>query len=277
MDALLFGTGGVPLSAATKTSLGGIQRIQELGLTCMELEFVQGVKMTETSAVDVGKIAKGKKIVLSAHAPYYINLNSGAPERIEASKKHILQTARVAAAAGAISIVFHPAFYMNMPPEAVYETVKKNLSDVMEVLKRERISLWVRPEVTGKASQFGSLEELIRLSNEVEGVLPCIDFAHLHARFGKTNTYYEFIGILEQVRKAFGRRAIENMHIHVSGISYTKQGERAHLDLRQSDFNYSDFIRALADKEVRGIVICESPNREDDALLLQETYRKMAS
>jgi deoxyribonuclease-4 len=64
------------------------------------------------------------------------------------------------------------------------------------------------------------------------------------------------------------------MHIHVSGIKYGKHGESKHLNMAEADFNYKDFIRALVDNKVKGMVICESPNLEEDALLLQQTYRE---
>jgi len=50
MAGLLFGTAGIPRSARAKTTIDGIERIAELGLGCMELEFVQGVKMGEAGA-----------------------------------------------------------------------------------------------------------------------------------------------------------------------------------------------------------------------------------
>jgi len=49
-------------------------------------------------------------------------------------------------------------------------------------------------------------------------------------------------------------------------------GEIKHLPLKESDLKYVELLRALRDKGVAGMVICESPNLEDDALLLKETY-----
>ncbi|GAH34348.1 unnamed protein product, partial [marine sediment metagenome] len=42
---LLFGTAGVPLSASPSSTLAGIGKIAQLGLECLEIEFVKGVKM----------------------------------------------------------------------------------------------------------------------------------------------------------------------------------------------------------------------------------------
>jgi len=275
MGELLFGPAGVPLSAKARSTEAGIERVAELGLGCMELEFVQGVKMGKETALAVGETAKRLGIALSAHGPYFINLNAAEPDKVRASQERILQTARIAALCGARSIVFHAAFYLNDPPERVYEQVKSQLQWITKQLRAEGNKVWVRPEVTGKGTQFGTLEEVLRLSAEIEGVAPCIDFAHWHARTGEYNSYDGFVSILKQVEEVLGRQALEDMHIHVSGIAYTRSGESRHLNLQNSDFNYKEFIKALCDFRVKGLVISESPNLEEDALLLQETYRSV--
>ena len=101
---------------------------------------------------------------------------------------------------------------------------------------------------------------------------PCVDFAHWHARTGASNSYAEFVSMLETVEKRLGRPALDDMHIHVSGINYGAKGELNHLDMPDSDFNYREFLRALKDYKVKGLLICESPNLEGDAQLLQNTY-----
>lgn len=134
----------------------------------------------------------------------------------------------------------------------------------------------ISPEVTGKGSQFGTLEELLQLSSEIEGVALCIDFSHWHARTGKANSYQDFSAILDQVEKRLGRRGLDNMHIHVSGIAYGSKGEIKHLMLQDSDFRYVELLKALKERRAKGVVICESvPYLEQDALLLQETYRRL--
>jgi deoxyribonuclease-4 len=272
MKELLFGTAGVPHSSRQRSTIGGIERISELGLGCMEIEFVQGVKMGEAAARQVGETAIRTGVRLSAHAPYFINLNSQEIEKIRASQSRILQTARIASLCNAESVVFHPAFYMGQPAETVYGTVKGYLGEVLSQLERENISISIRPEVTGKGSQFGTIEELLNLSAELKGVAPCLDFSHWHARTGKFNSYPEFEAILLQLRQRLGDEALENMHIHVSGISYNKKGERNHLDLEESDLQYKELLRAMKDYGVKGLLICESPNLEEDALMLQATY-----
>jgi deoxyribonuclease-4 len=275
MDKLLFGTGGTPHSAKTASAIDGIRRIRELGLGCMELEFVYGVRMAEISARLVAEAARSLGVKLSAHGPYYINLNAREPEKVAASQERILQTARIGNLCGAQSIAFHAAFYLGDPPEKTYQTAKERLAEVMNQLKKENNRIWVRPEVMGKASQFGTISEIIRLCRELDGVGICLDFAHWHARVGRANSYPEFVAILEQIKKGLGDEAIANMHIHVSGIAYGQRGEQKHLDLKDSDLNYTELLQALKDYGARGLVICESPSLEADALLLQKTYQTL--
>jgi len=273
---LLFGTGGVPVSAKSRSTEAGIERIAELGLDCMEVEFVQGVRMSPEVAVSVEELAAKKNVALTAHGPYFINLNAVEPQKVHMSKERILQTARIAALFGARSITFHAAFYLKNTPAETYAKVKRHLQEVVNTLRKEGNKVTISPEVTGKPSQFGTLEEILQLSGEIEGVAPCIDFSHWHARTGKANSYQEFLDILDQVEKKLGRRGLDNMHIHVSGIAYGKKGEIKHLMLPDSDFQYAELLKALKKRKAKGVVICESvPYLEQDALLLQQTYREI--
>ncbi len=272
MTGLLFGTGGVPHSASKDTTVSGIERIAELGLGCMEMEFVMGVKMGEDEARLVAKTANEKDIKLSVHAPYFINLNAREPEKVKASQERLLKSTRVAALCGARSVVVHTAFYLGDPVEEAYIKVKNNIAEVLSRLQQENNNVLIRPEVMGKQTQFGTIEEIIDLCKELDGLAPCIDFAHWHARTGVNNSYPEFMSVLRQIEEGLGRAALDDIHIHFSGIKYGAKGELKHLIVKDSDFNYIELLRALKEYQVKGLLICESPNLEEDALLLQETY-----
>ncbi|WP_135610672.1 TIM barrel protein [Methanococcoides sp. AM1] len=274
MKKLLFGTAGTPLSAKKGGSIEGIQRVRELGLGCMELEFVRGVRMKEAMAERVRATAEEEAVALSVHAPYYINLNSAEDEKIDASIERIYQSARIGALCGASSIVFHPAYYHKQDSEEVFERVIGLLGGLASRLEDEGIKAVLRPETTGKPTQFGDLEETLMMASAIEGVMPCIDFSHLHARSsGEFNTLEEFRDVLGKVEKYLGKEGLEDMHCHVSGIAYGDKGEKNHLALRESDYNYTDLMAAFREFGVKGLVICESPNLEEDALLLQDTFR----
>jgi len=246
-----------------------------LGLDCLEIEFVKGVYLNEAQAKAIAGIAKNNSVRISVHAPYYLNFNAHEPAKLHASQGILLKAARIAALCSAKNVVFHPGFYLGDSPEKAGAMVLETLAVVSQKLQEESIDITLRPESSGKPSQFGDLDELFALSLSLTNVAPCIDFAHLHARSGKNNSYDEFRGLLNSLRKNLGEDALSNMHIHVSGIEYSKSGERKHLPLRSSDFKYEDLLRALKDYNISGSVICESPNREEDALLLKESYQKI--
>jgi deoxyribonuclease-4 len=269
---LLFGTAGIPHCAPKPTSVAGVATIRALGLDAMEVQFVQRVSMGDETASQVRRAARDAGVRLSVHAPYYINLNSKDPEKRSASRERLLKAASVGAACGARDVVFHAAFYHDDAPQSVYRRVRSQLQRILQQLRAEGLDICLRPETMGRSSQFGSLEEVLRLSAELDGVRPCIDFGHLHARSGAFNTYSEFASVLSQVRQALGRGALKSMHMHVAGIAYGHAGERKHLVLADSDLRYHELLQACADWGVRGTMICESPNLEDDALLLKRSF-----
>ncbi len=272
---LLFGTGGIPRSTKGTSSISGIKRIRELGLDCMELEFVQGVRMGEKGAKNVLETAKKEEVVLSVHAPYYINLNSYEEEKLKASLERIYQAARIGSLCGAESVVLHAGFYQQSHKRDAFESISKALKELTGQLRNEGIPAVLRPETMGKRTQFGTLEEVLALSAEIEGVLPCLDFCHLHAREGKENSYLEFTEILSRVEESLGKEGLSNMHIHVAGVEYGTNGEKKHLNLKESDLNYPELMKALKEFKARGRVILESPVLEQDALMLRKLYMEL--
>jgi len=272
-DRILFGTAGVPNSTEKKNSpVEGVVKVHQIGLDCMQLEFAHGVRMKEEMSSALRKISYELKIPLTSHGPYYINLNAREQDKIDSSVERIIQTAKISDLCGAESMTFHAAFYMKDSPFDVFDLVEKSMTVIEERLSRLDIDIELRPELTGKTSQFGSLEELISLSKSVKSVKPCIDFSHLYARTCEINSYSEFVDVLKKLNMELGDDAISNMHIHISGISSNSKGDLKHLNLVQSSFNWKDLLKALKDLNCRGYMICNSPNLEKDALMLKEHY-----
>lgn len=275
MKQLLFGTAGIPTSTERRDTINGIKQVRALGLDAMELEFVQSVNISPEKAPLVKTAAEREGVVLTCHGQYYVNLASKEKIKIEQSRERILKAARIVDACGGWSVTWHMAFYQGQDKLKVHEQVKKELKGIVKTLRDEGVTAWIRPETTGKPTQWGDLQECLKLSQEIEQVMPCVDFAHLHARYnGTNNTYDEFCAILAKIEKALGREGLDNMHIQVAGIEYSEKGERNHLSLDDSDLNYKDMLRAWKDFKIKGVVIAESPIIEKDSLLLQKLYQK---
>lgn len=272
INELKFLTAGMP--RRTKGSYKeAFEILNEMNLDGMELEFVHGVRISDASKEIIKN--NSEKLLFTAHAPFYINLNSKEEEKIDASVQRIIETIQVANDVNAYSITFHAAFYMGKSKEEVYNQVRNQIQRIENAVGGSN-NVWIRPETTGKSTQWGDFEEIISLSKEFEKVLPCIDFSHIHARTGgEYNTYDEFAHILDRIGKELGVEALENFHAHLAGIEYTQKGERHHLNLEESDMNYKDLLKAFKDFGIKGAVVCESPNIEDDTMLIKNYYNSL--
>ena len=274
--AFLFGTVGSPNSTPSRPggSISGVQRIAELDLKTLELGWVQSVRISEKSCLEIANIAKKLGVSISVHAPYFINLNA---DQIEwpKSKKRLIDAAYYGNIAGASDIVFHPGSYGHDPHAALKNAIIR-LKDIIQELRKMKVIIRLRPETMGKSALLGSLEDVITMSKMVQEVEPCLDFAHLYARSGNgsLNTTDEWIQILMKYQNELGKDALKRLHIHLSGIEFNPKGERKHLAINESSLDIGAIFRALKTLNCQGRILCESPLMEDDALLLKQIWNE---
>lgn len=274
-NSFRFGTVGSPISTPKKPggSVGSILRIKELGLDALELGWVRAVRVSEETCAAIKSTASEQGVLISIHAPYFINLNATDEEWIN-SRKRLMDAAVYGNLAGATDIIFHPGSYFGKPPSEVLPLAIQRLQGCLEELRSAGNKVILRPETMGKSAMLGSLEDTLAMGKSLPGVEPCIDFAHLHARpgDGSINTYDEFSHILELYGKMLGDDAITRLHIHLSGIQYGEKGEKEHLPLKDSDLNLEGLFQALAAFHCHGRILCESPIMEDDALTMKNLW-----
>ncbi len=278
MSKFLFGTVGSPTSTPARPggSVGAIQRIAELGLNALELGWVQSVRVSEETCQAIKKASADAGVAISVHAPYFINLNAN-DEEWPKSRKRLMDAAYYGNLAGATDIIFHPGSYFEQPPEKVVPIAIHRLQECMDELRSKQNPVTLRPETMGKSAMLGSLQDTLEMSKAIPGVIPCVDFAHLHARGGdgSLNSYPEWAELLTGYAKFIGEKSLSALHIHLSGIEYSEKGERNHLPLKESDLNLSQLFKALHDLNCAGRILCESPILEEDALYMQELWQEL--
>jgi deoxyribonuclease-4 len=274
-----FGTVGSPLATPKKPggSVGAIEFSRSLGLNTLELGWVQSVRVTEATCAAIKAMATEHKVSLSVHAPYFINLNA-LDEEWPKSRKRLMDAAIYGNLAGATDIIFHPGSYFGNDPKEVLKLAIPRLQGCVEELRKAGNPVTIRPETMGKSAMLGSFVDTLAMSSAIDGVEPCIDFAHLHARpgDGTMNTYDEWAALLKMYQKALGKKALKRLHIHLSGIEYGPKGEKNHLPVAESDLKLNFLFKALKDFNCAGRILCESPIMEEDALNMKKAWMKMS-
>ncbi len=279
MLSFRFGTVGSPKT--TPKSPGGSEgatiHLRTLGLSAFEIGWVRSVRVSAKTCAKIKAAAAENDIALSVHAPYYINLNADAQEWPK-SRKRLMDAARSGFLAGATDIVFHPGSYFERPAEEVLPGVIERLDGCVRELRAESNPVTLRPETMGKGAVIGSLDDTLKMSAAIDGVEPCLDFPHLHARpgDGSMNTYDEWVAVLQVYANALGNESLQRLHIHLSGIEYTDRGEQEHLPIQESDLKLEAILQALIDLNCGGRILCESPILEKDALLVKETWQTLS-
>jgi deoxyribonuclease-4 len=252
-----------PAGSGGRGNLEGIRRVARMKLDCMEVEFTYGVRMSLEDAREAGALARAKGITLSVHAPYYINLASDESVKLAASKQRILDSCQRADALGARRVVFHAGFYQKKTAEQTYALIKKAIVEIQQVILKNKWKVELFPETTGKPSQFGSVQELLKLRKDT-GCGICVDFAHLYAR---QQGQIDYAKILKKLPKKF--------HAHFSGIAYGPKGERKHLKTTPKFFK--PLAEALLQTSRDVSLICESPRPYRDAAMMKRVIATVAA
>lgn len=262
MKAIKIGIAGMPLASKGKGTEEGIKYLAKLGLEAMEIQFVRNVYMSSDNAKKAGKVARKNRIELSIHAPYYINLSSSKRETVEKSKQWILSSAKLAKDMSAGIVVFHAGYQA----ENARKMIIKALNEIIEKLRSEDLNIHLGLETTGRQSQFGSIEEIKDVTQAVEGTLPVLDFAHIHARgSGALKSKNDF-------KQVFDHFDLDNYHIHFTAVEYSKGNEKKHKTLN-GEPDFKQLAEILIERDYSATIICESPALEEDALKMKEVLR----
>ncbi len=268
---ITFGPAGIPLSCKGRTVRDGIIYTRNLELDAMEVQFVRGIRMTEEEAKKIRQTAEEAGVELHVKAPYYLNL-AGDEQNVEMSFNKILATGKLGHEMGAQTVVFHPGFYGELSKEETMDRIVKNVRELRNTFVREGWTPRLGMEIMGKRNVFGSLEEAIEVCSRVKGVLPVIDFAHIHARGN---------GILqnpEDFQAVFDKLAplkLEHHLIHFTGIHYENGNARYRLPIKKGDLKFEPLCEVLMDNNMSATIISTSPILEHDAMYMNIVFDRV--
>lgn len=282
---IFFGPAGNSLSFAAeghKSSTEVPEWLHGRGLNAFEYQCGRGVNIGTPKAQELGQKALEFGIKLSIHAPYYISLSSTDEQKRLNSVNYILQSCRAARDMGADRIIFHSGSAGKIERDVAMELAIDTLGIIIEEVDKNGYGdITLCPETMGKINQLGSLEEVLRLCQVDERLIPCIDFGHLNARTGggiKTQKDYE--DILDAIEQSIGRERAGVFHSHFSKIQYSKGGEVRHLTFEDRVFgpDFSPLAELVAQRGYKPRFICESDGLQaEDAAQMKAIYESFLS
>jgi deoxyribonuclease-4 len=281
-DRPRFGPAGVPPTfRVMKAALSDVPRLlRGEGLDAFEYQAVRwGAKpqIKREEAEKLGLEAKEKDVWLSLHGSYFVNF-CGGKDVLEASKQRLIACATAASWMNAHIVVFHPGFYGKRPQKEVFRSCLEAIRETVETLKNLGIkNVKIGPETMGKPSQFGSLDEILSLCEEVEQTQPVIDWAHLHARDkGRFKTIDDFRKVVEEIEKHLGGEAVKNMHCHFTKVEFTDKGEKCHHIMDEANYgpDFTMLAKVIAEYKLNPVIISESPILDLDAVKMRQILQK---
>ena len=275
-----FGPAGNAESFPYKSSVDAPRWLGELGLDCYEYQCGKGVRVKEDTAVALGRQAQEHGIALSLHAPYFINLANPDPESQEKTIGYITSSCLVADQMGATRVVIHSGALMKRTREEAMNIALPFLRRIVAVCEDQGFGhITLCPETMGKINQLGDLDEVLRLCQVHESLIPCVDFGHLYARsLGKDEGAEAVERMLSRMESELGTDRASRFHSHFSHIEFTPNGgEKCHRTF-DDDGGYGPawepLAQAVAARGWSPTFICESAGTQaEDALTMKRIYQ----
>ncbi len=247
--------------------------LSNMGLNAYEYSFGRGIRMSHETAKNICDQAKKYDILISGHAPYFINLANIDGGMLEKSYTYVTSTAEMTRSMGGNRVIFHPATVGKLERGvAVDNMVEKAKVLVDKIYDRGYSDMTFCPETMGKMGQIGDTTEILKICKLWENFIPCIDFGHLNCRMqGGIKTTENYCDIIDEILQTIGERG-RNFHVHFSKIKYGKGGEVCHLTFEDTEYGpeFYPLAEAIYKMNVEPTIICESAGTQaKDALLIK--------
>ncbi|MBU3902078.1 MAG: TIM barrel protein, partial [Candidatus Thermoplasmatota archaeon] len=260
---LLFGPAGIPLSCKGRTILDGIIDTRKLGLDVMEIELLR----VDADIGDIDKIKKASRehnVRLFMHAPYYINL-SGNKAEVEKYLNIIKESGVLASHLGAEILIVHLGMYHTNKKESM-ENIVSNIRRLRDSFSDRGLKCRIGIETSGKQGLFGTIDEIVTVCKRVKGIIPVINFAHIHARGnGCLKTKEDFQQIFDKLKPL----NIRSYYTHFSGVVYENGNEIDLTPIKKSNLKFDPFAECILKNKYNITIISASPLLEHDAIYMK--------
>src|SRR2546428_475960 len=125
--------------------------------------------------------------------------------------------------------------------------IAKNLRAIRDAYKKGKIKSRLGIEASGRQEVVGSLDEILTLVKNAKGILPVLNFAHVHARgFGLFKRPEDFDDVLSKVEKASDGGHI---HAHFRGVEHADGNELRYTPIKKGDLRFEPLAECLLDDD----------------------------
>jgi len=261
-----------------KHSIDAPRWCREHNLDAYEYSFGRGFTLSSDTAKKIGDAAKENNILLSLHAPYYINFANESDEMAEKSFEYVRKGMEYCSIMSAKDYVVHLASCGKLPRKDALYLTDKRLDKCLDIIYNNRLNDagFICPETMGKYLQIGTYEEVINFCTKDKILIPTFDFGHINCIMqGGLKTTDDFKKIFDYSFEKLGEYKTKNCHIHFSKIEYTQKGEVKHLNLDDNIYGpeFEPLAKVIKEYSLTPTIICESKERMmEDALVLKEIY-----
>tara|TARA_B100000459_G_scaffold130151_1_gene84059 strand:- start:215 stop:1375 length:1161 start_codon:yes stop_codon:yes gene_type:complete len=286
-----LGPAGVPLSCKGRTIVEGMDDIISLGLETMEVQTVRMVAPQHFEQYwQAGVLANKTEFEMNIHGPYYSELLGNRVERGRSMTK-IETTLQAARTINARHITLHAGHYGGMHPGSAANEQLANVfagivDRVHEIWHDDEdefpVFPWIKDgtpskigiETSGRQELWGSLEEVLEVVNHVEGTIPVLNIAHIHARgHGKMRTSEDYGELFDEVRETIGTK---EFYCHFSGIEHRSGNAMHYTQIKKSDLNFEPLAEFIVEDGgwLDITLISDSPLLEHDAMYMLQSIEK---
>ncbi len=224
-----------------------------------------GIVKDYKELAELKEVSKDLDILLSVHTPYYMDLIGGG-DITQKTKDSIKLCGILGNEMGAKVIVTHVGLYGRYTPKKVVERVVANVRELRDWYKKHKIKTYLGLETSGKQEVFGDLDEILVVCKRVSGVIPVLNFAHLHARGnGSLKKKDDFQMIFDKTLKI----TKDYLYTHFSGVEYENGNERRYTPIKKGDLKFEPLAECILDNNLKMTIISGSPLLEHDAMYMK--------
>lgn len=275
------GNGNLFYDQGFKTSLDAPVWLKNRGLNLYEYSFSRGFTISEFMAKTLGEKCRENDVEISVHAPYYINLANPDPKMIEKSFNYIITSLKFLKIMGGKKCVFHPGTCGEMKRDEAFETLKKNMKELVRRIDKENFDFefYLCPETLGKSQQLGTYMEVGEICTYADYLVPTLDFGHINAlTHGELKKTEDFDKIFTFLIDKIGIDKVKRIHIHFSKIEYGDKGEIRHLTFEDNDYGpeFEPLAKVIKKYHLEPTIICESRGTQaEDASEMKKIYENL--